>query len=203
MSLRYAILGVLDAQPMTGYELGGFFETSANWVWSAKLSQIYPLLNTMAAEGVVDSEDEVHGRRRSTRYSITDKGRAELVDWVGSSHSLPGMRDPMLIQALYMDLLDPEQVDRVLGEYLEVMRRRVADLREHQRALVEGETDLIRARLALRPARDHARMLMMKSMVFAGLIRQCEASMAWAEDFLMASRLGGCAIGVESTPQDM
>lgn len=191
MSLRYAILGVLDAQPMTGYELGTFFESSANWVWSAKLSQIYPLLNSMAVEGVVFSEDEVHGRRRSTRYSITDQGRADLREWVGSVHRLQPMRDPMLLQGLFMDLLDPEHVDMVLDEYVAAMRARIADLRKHQRALVEGKTELIRERMKGRPEVEHDRMQMMKAVVFSGMIRECETLISWAEDLRTASHLGG------------
>ncbi|SDB81284.1 DNA-binding transcriptional regulator, PadR family [Raineyella antarctica] len=191
MSLRYAILGVLDAQPMTGYELGSFFETSANWVWSAKLSQIYPLLNAMADEGVVFSEDEVHGRRHSTRYTITEAGRAELREWVGSVHRLPPARDPMLLQALFMDVLDNHAVDGVLDEYVSAMRDRIADLREHQRSLIEGETELIRERMKARPMEEHDRMQMMKSVVFSGMIRHCEVSISWAEDLRVAARLTG------------
>lgn len=190
MTLRHAILGVLDAQPMTGYELGAFFESSANWVWSAKLSQIYPLLNAMAEEGVVSSEDEVHGRRRSTRYTITEVGRAELRDWVGEVHRVTPLRDPMLLQGLFMDLLDADRVDLVLDEYVAAMRHRVADLREHQRALVAGETALIQARRQVRPAEEHDRMQAMKAVVFSGLIRHCEASISWAEDLRVAARLG-------------
>lgn len=190
MSLRYAILGVLDAQPMTGYQLGAFFETSANWVWSAKLSQIYPLLNVMAEEGVVRSEDESHGRRRSTRYSITEVGRAELYEWVGAVHRPTALRDPMLLQALFMDVLDADRIDVVLDEYVSEMRRRIADLREHQRALVKGETELIRERMKGRPEVEHDRMQAMKAVVFSGLIRHCEASISWAEDLRVAARLG-------------
>lgn len=190
MSLRYAILGVLDAQAMTGYELGAFFESSANWVWSAKLSQIYPLLNTMADEGLVLSEDEVHGRRRSTRYTITEEGRAELCAWVGSVHRLQPQRDPMLLQGLFMDLLEPDRIEGVLDEYIAAMRARIADLRKHQRALMEGETDLIRERMKVRPVEEHDRMQVMKAMVFSGLIRQCETSISWAEDLRNASQLG-------------
>lgn len=190
MSLRYAILGVLDAQPMTGYELGTFFESSANWVWSAKLSQIYPLLNAMADEGVVLSEDEVHGRRRSTRYTITDEGRADLHYWVGSVHRPQPQRDPMLLQGLFMDLLEPDRIDEVLDDYIAAMQARIIDLRKHQRALMEGETQLIRGRMKARPVEDHDRMQVMKSVVFSGMIRQCETSISWAEDLRTASQLG-------------
>lgn len=189
MSLRYAILGVLDGRPMTGYELGAFFEASANWAWSASLSQIYPLLNAMAADGVIDRTDEITGRRHSTRYQISDTGRAELRDWLATSSSLPPMRDATFLQALFIELLDAEDVDSVMDDFVTQHEERIAGWRDHQRQLLQGETKLIRERMAARPAEQHDRMRLMKALVFSGMIRQSEAAISWARDMQIASRL--------------
>ena len=47
MSLRYALLAVLTAQPMTGYDLARTFHASVGHVWNAPNSQIYPELHRM------------------------------------------------------------------------------------------------------------------------------------------------------------
>ena len=49
MSLRHALLALLDATPMTGYTLAKHFDQSAAFVWHAPHSQIYPELRRMAA----------------------------------------------------------------------------------------------------------------------------------------------------------
>lgn len=189
MSLRYAILGVLDGRPMTGYELGTFFEASANWAWSASLSQIYPLLNAMADEGVIDRFEEATGRRQSTRYQITATGRAELRDWLACAHPINPMRDAAFLQGLFIELLDAEDVDAVMEGFVAQHEERIAGWREHQRQLLEGETKLIRERMAARPAKQHDRMRLMKALVFSGMIRQSEAAISWAKDMQIASRL--------------
>lgn len=189
MSLRYAILGVLDGRPMTGYELGAFFEASAHWVWNAKLSQIYPLLNSMADEGVISREGEATGRRQSTRYAITTAGHQELLDWLSTAHPLQAVRDGGFLQGLFLELLDAEAVEAVLDAFIAHHEERIASWREHQRQLLDGETQLIRERMQARPAHQHDRMRMMKALVFSGLVRQSEAAISWARDMQAASLL--------------
>ncbi|WP_432559953.1 PadR family transcriptional regulator [Granulicoccus sp. GXG6511] len=189
MSLRMAILGVLDGRPMTGYELGAFFEASANWVWNAKLSQIYPLLNSMADEGVISREEEATGRRHSTRYDITEEGKEELRDWLAAEHPLQAVRDSAFLQGLFLELLDAHEVEAVLDAFIAQHEERIAGWREHQRQLLDGETQLIRERMESRPAHQHDRMRMMKALVFSGLVRQSEAAISWARDMQAASHL--------------
>ena len=189
MSLRYAILGVLDGRPMTGYELGTYFENSANWVWSAKLSQIYPLLNSMADESVISSEEEATGRRNATRYTITAQGQDELRTWLAGRHPLQPVRDAAFLQGLFLELLHADDVDAVLEAFIAQHEERIASWRSHQHLLLEGDTQLIRERMQSRPAHQHDRMRMMKALVFSGLRRQSEAAISWARDMQIACRL--------------
>lgn len=189
MSLRYAILGVLDGRAMTGYELGSFFESTANWVWSAKLSQIYPLLNSMADEGVISREDQATGRRHSTRYEITPAGYRDLREWLGSNHAVAPTRDAFFLQALFLELMESETVDRVMEDHIAQLEERIKGWQDQQRALLAGETPLIVERMASRPVEQHDRMRLMKAMVFSGMVRQAEAAIAWARDMQVASQL--------------
>lgn len=57
MSLKHALLGVLDVLPMTGSELKQFLDVSTGWMWSARHSQIYPLLARLEKEGLIKGHD--------------------------------------------------------------------------------------------------------------------------------------------------
>ena len=75
MSLRYALLALLTAQPMTGYDLAKAFHSSVGHVWHAPDSQIYPQLRRMETEGLVTGTSVPWGPRGTkTRYDITDAG---------------------------------------------------------------------------------------------------------------------------------
>ena len=83
MSLRYALLALLTAQPMTGYDLAKSFGGSVGHVWQAPDSQIYPELRRMHADGLLDAEDVRWGRAGTkTQYSITAAGVADLRRWM-------------------------------------------------------------------------------------------------------------------------
>lgn len=60
-TLKYAILGLLNRNEMTGYELSKEFETTLFEFWNAKHSQIYPELKSLNAEGLIQYRVEITG----------------------------------------------------------------------------------------------------------------------------------------------
>ncbi len=67
MSLRYALIALLTAQPMTGYEVSKRFGASVGHVWHAPDSQIYPELRKLEKEGLLVGEDVPWGTKTKTR----------------------------------------------------------------------------------------------------------------------------------------
>src|SRR3954470_5792529 len=80
MSLRHAVLGLLERRPSTGYELTETFDRSLRTSWHARHSQIYPELAKLETAGLVEVVG--HGARRSKTYGLTAAGRAELRRWL-------------------------------------------------------------------------------------------------------------------------
>ena len=90
-TLKYAILGLINREPMTGYDITKEFNdrTLANF-WYAKHSQIYPELNKLISESLVEYEIIIQGERMEKKlYSITDKGKSELTAWLVREEPLP------------------------------------------------------------------------------------------------------------------
>jgi len=182
MSLPNALLGVLEARPMTGYELTQFFDASTGWVWSAPQSQIYPLLRQMERDGLIEGEDQVRGSRlQRTVYSITDQGVAQLRSWAATYHPPPPPREPFFLQALYFDSLPPEQARAVLTAYLSDQRAAAEAAQQHREQLLAGETMLVKERLARRPRAEHEAIVRLKANVFAGVAAVAQARASWAE----------------------
>jgi DNA-binding PadR family transcriptional regulator len=195
MSLKHALLGVLAARPMSGYELSQFFDSSTGWVWTAPHSQIYPLLAKMQAEGFVQSENHVRGTKLNRKfYSITPSGLAELMEWIGTSHPQSANRDPVLTQALLFDMIDPEVAVQVLERFIAEQDGIAREARAHSGRLAAKDTPLIRERLRNRPSRDHDRIAKLKANVFEGQAMVADARIAWARteiDLLRADAPAG------------
>lgn len=183
MSLKHALLGVLDARPMSGYELKQFFDSSTGWMWSAQHSQIYPLLGRLEQAGLIVGQDQVRGEHlRRVVYEITDDGVDELRRWVGTAHALQEERDPFLLQATFFDLVDDEEAIAILEVYAQHQRRVAEESEEHSAQLAAGRTPLIRERLGRRPASERDRIMTIKAAAFAGKAKVAIARAEWAEE---------------------
>ncbi len=74
------MLGALTLGPKSGYDLRQFFARNLGFFWSESFGQIYPILRTLSAEGLVEAEPVANERRRP--YRITAAGRAVLSRWL-------------------------------------------------------------------------------------------------------------------------
>lgn len=123
MSLKHALLGFLNYGPMTGYELKKFFDTSVAHFWNAELSQIYPSLKLMEAEGLVEMKVEVQADRPNRKvYSITDDGRRELIDWLAKPAGADQLREPLMIKIFFSGAVRKDQLIRVLQHRIDELK---------------------------------------------------------------------------------
>jgi PadR family transcriptional regulator, regulatory protein AphA len=81
MSLRHGLLNLLAGEPMSGYDLSGYFAASMGNVWPAQHSQIYPELAKLAAEGLITQTGEGGPRGRKV-YRTTPEGIEALRTWL-------------------------------------------------------------------------------------------------------------------------
>ncbi|HWJ10304.1 MAG TPA: PadR family transcriptional regulator [Nocardioides sp.] len=79
MSVKHALLALLEQQPMYGYQLRVEFEQRTGTTWPLNVGQVYTTLTRLERDGlaIADGEDaEGH-----LVYRITDAGRDEVATW--------------------------------------------------------------------------------------------------------------------------
>lgn len=79
MSVRQALLTLLDEEPMYGYQLRAEFEARTGSTWPLNVGQVYTTLTRLERDGLVEatgSDDEGH-----VFYGLTDAGRDEVRRW--------------------------------------------------------------------------------------------------------------------------
>jgi len=125
MSLPHALLGLLNYQPATGYELKATFERSIHFFWNATLPQIYRTLNDMERTGWVEVTIEHQDGKPSRKiYSVTPAGREELRRWLAEAPELPVTRSPLLVKVFFGNRTEPE----ILTGHLQDLRESTAAL---------------------------------------------------------------------------
>lgn len=168
---------------MSGYDLAQFFDAATGWVWAAPHSQIYPTLRRMEKSGLIHGDDEIRGPKLTrTVYSLTDKGRAELAGWIGTTHPLVSTRDPFLLQALHFDMIEPKQAHDVLEKFIAEQEAVAAEAEQHRDRLINKDTVLLRERLKSRDPADHDRIARLKAHVFAGIAGVARTRIEWARE---------------------
>lgn len=181
MGLRHAILGILTADGLTGYEFTKAFEDSVGYVWSAPQSQIYPELRRMEADGLVVGEDLARGSSTKRRYTITDEGRAELQAWLEKPVPFRAERNPHRLQALYYDMIAPEVAHEHFEAHLHHWEERRAQWQTRRQTIVARRLPLLRRRLEHRDPAEHEAITAFKAHAFEGQIAVAEAEIAWAK----------------------
>ena len=115
MPLSHAILGFLECQPMSGYDLKKYFNQSVAHFWSSTQSHIYKALETLEKEGLVESKViPQEGKPNRKEYHITDAGRAELHRWVVTPLPLAITREAWLIQIFFSHVSSNEEIVALL-----------------------------------------------------------------------------------------
>lgn len=130
-TLKYAILGLLYQNNMTGYELTKAFESVLLESWRAKHSQIYPELKQLTQAGLVQYEIAISGTVLEKKvYSITETGKSELLEWISTPHTLSPMpKEEFRLQLFFSSFVSTQQRIALLQSQLEQRQKRLADLR--------------------------------------------------------------------------
>lgn len=174
--LRYAILGLLNRKDMTGYDLTKEFQASLSEFWSAKHSQIYPELRNLTNEGLAVWRTEIAGNVLEKKvYSITARGREELLRWENSETAIPPQpRDEFKLQLFFSDCIPAGQRIRLLQN----------QLRQHQERLAHLQGNL--GQFSPLPPEDACKFS--DYLVLLGAISREEAACGWLERCIELSR---------------
>jgi len=164
MSIRQAMLALLEEQPMHGYQLRQEFESRTGGTWPLNIGQAYTTLQRLQRDGLVEPVPGADGEPE--RFRLTAAGREQAGSWWSTpvERGAPA-RDELAIKlalAVTLPGVDVESVVRT--QRTETMRalQDYARLKRQLPADVEG-TDL-------------AWSLVLDSLVF-----QAEAEMRWLD----------------------
>lgn len=118
MSIKYAILGILSCNPLTGYDLKKIIQESPFMHWSGNNNQIYKSLVELLDEGFVTSEIHYQEGAPSKKvYTITGEGLAGLKEWALLPPEPPEFKKPFLVQLAWADQLDTDELNTILSRY--------------------------------------------------------------------------------------
>ena len=111
MSLRLAVLAMLDLEPASGYALLRRFQNSAGFFWHTSHQQLYKELHALHAEGLIDcAEVEQDGKPDMKVYTLNESGGRELDALLAQAATPLKIRDPLLVKLFAGRRLPPSEL---------------------------------------------------------------------------------------------
>jgi len=102
MSVRNALLVLLEQGPQYGYQLRARFEERTGGTWPLNIGQVYTTLARLERDGLVEGRE---GDDDHVVYDVTESGRLEVAAWFGSpvARSQPPREELAIKLALAVD----------------------------------------------------------------------------------------------------
>jgi DNA-binding PadR family transcriptional regulator len=128
-TLRYIILGLLWAHPMSGYDIKLAFDRAIASYWNAGNSQIYTTLKGLSQAGLVEAEVVVQTTRPNRKvYRLTAAGQAELDRWLQEQVPERFNKDEFLTRLFFCGETSDEVALRHLREHRESLLKQLAHM---------------------------------------------------------------------------
>jgi len=148
VSLKYAILSLLSHDPLTGYELMKLFDSSVSYFWHATHPQIYKELARLERAGhVVHRSVEQRGRPTKKIYSLSDDGRADLLEWLRVPAGAQRVKDEMMLKTFCFGFLESAEAKELVQRHRQLHELRLKRYQELERFLRSGSDFTERERL--------------------------------------------------------
>jgi PadR family transcriptional regulator AphA len=169
---RYAILGILNISPSTGYDIKKYCDTVISGFWNENFGHIYPTLKVLEGEGCIRqrSEEEVS---RKIKYEITDEGKSELMTWLQEETLMQPVRSEFMLKFLFSSQLPAEKVIEMLKNY---QKRQEEELNKYKAMEKELECGI--------PEISMSRVRYLKAALRRGILA-AQASIQWCEETML------------------
>ncbi|UZE96515.1 PadR family transcriptional regulator [Alkalimarinus alittae] len=129
MSLKHAILVLLETQPSSGYELVKHFKQSLGYFWNAKHQQVYQQLKKLTEDKQVTFQAHFQDDKPDKKvYQITDLGRETLRRWINQPVKPNKINDALLVKLYGGHLASKEDLLAELESHIDSHQKTLDNL---------------------------------------------------------------------------
>jgi DNA-binding PadR family transcriptional regulator len=164
----FAILSLLAVRAWTTYELAQQMDRSVGGMWPRAQSVVYDEPKRLVRLGLARAKKEYTGKRASTVYSITPKGRRALAAWLETPGGKPSFEYEALLKLAFAD-----------HGSLDALRTNLAAVRDHARD--EAADCAARGREYEETGGPYPERLPVISLAYRYFYEQAQALLRWAE----------------------
>jgi DNA-binding PadR family transcriptional regulator len=130
-TLKYILLGLLEKDERTGYDLKKIFEAEIGEFWQANHSQIYPELKKLEDHGFIHSRMDIVGSKLEKKYySLTNQGKLELNEWIASpTPELLATKDEFILKLYFVRDKQDSSLLKMFEEQIDIHQEKIEHLK--------------------------------------------------------------------------
>ncbi len=140
MSLKFAILGLLNIKPMSGYDIKKNFDGPMSGFWSVSYGGLYPALDRLENKKLIDGEIDKKDPRNKKIYSITNKGKEDLNKWFLKETNITKCKDEYMLKLFLSKDLSYEELQNLIEEYINMKKEQLEEIKAIQSDKNNGKT---------------------------------------------------------------
>lgn len=131
MDIRTLCLGLLTQCDASGYEIKKMFEGPLRHFFDASYGSIYPALNRLTEEGLVQCTAQAQDKRPDKKvYAITPAGRMAFLDALQRPPGRDRYRSEFIATMMFADLLQPRHLAELIDQRIAEYQAMLDELRE-------------------------------------------------------------------------
>jgi len=134
------ILGILMLKKLTVYEIRAIVKANFQSMCSDSLGSIQSAIKRLLDAGMVTFSEYVEKSVNKKQYSITAKGREELLQWLKVPANIAGAKNMELGKFLFMGMLPTEEHAALIDDMISKLEDELAELLAVQSAISQEET---------------------------------------------------------------
>lgn len=139
MTVRSALLQLLDEGETHGYQLKVDFEARTGGIWPLNVGQVYTTLDRLLRDGLVE-EAASAGEANQRTYRITEDGRREVKRWLAVSPvDTDPPRDELIMKVLLAIGRGAPEAMALIDEQRSALLAALQTGRRRQRARADGD----------------------------------------------------------------
>ena len=165
----YAILGILNLSPSSGYDIKKYCDKVLSGFWNENFGHIYPTLKMMLEDGMIEVVSREKNEKK-IKYGITEKGKQELEAWLLEETTPQPMRSEFLLKLLFSSSQPREKVIHMLENYKKLHEKNLDKYLGMLKDLEQGNQDISKERVCF-----------VKAVLRRGIISN-EAVIRWCDE---------------------
>lgn len=165
----YAILGILNLSPSTGYDIKKYSDKVLSGFWNENFGHIYPTLKMLLRDGMIEIVDKEKDEKKIL-YNITERGKQELNAWLLEDTTQQPVRSEFMLKLLFSSDAPRKNVIRMLEDYKKIHEKNIERYLAMQKDLEQGIKEISKERACF-----------LKAIIRKGIISS-EAAVQWCDE---------------------